>query len=61
MSEHLMTPKEAWEHLRISRTTFYKHVKAGKIPVRRIGKLIRVSKSDLEELRHKDAAMSPTP
>ena len=59
MSERLMKPREAWEHLAISRTTFYKRVALNEIPVRRIGKLIRVSLDDLEELRQKVQEANP--
>ncbi len=55
--ETLMTPREAAEYLRVSLRTIRRHLAAGTIRGRRVGKLWRIRKADL------DAAfpVKPTP
>ena len=44
----IMTPAECMEALGIGRTTFYKLVKTGEIPAKRVGnKLLRIARNDL--------------
>ena len=51
-SRNLIDPKEAINRLHISYSSFLRHVKAGKIPVIRIGKQLRVSESFFEALEN---------
>ena len=44
----IMTPAECMEALGIGRTTFYKLVKTGEIPAKKVGnKILRVAKNEL--------------
>ncbi len=58
--EKLLTPPEAWAYLQIGRTSLYRLVKQGKLPVIRVGKLLRFRKEDLDALSTKADAPSPT-
>lgn len=49
--QHL-TLHEAAERLGVSYRTLWRQVRAGRIPAMRIGRAIRVSVEDLEQLRH---------
>ncbi|EDP75545.1 helix-turn-helix domain-containing protein [Hydrogenivirga sp. 128-5-R1-1] len=46
----LFTVKEALEYLRISRPTFYRLIKQGKIKPVKIGKRTLIDKNDLDRL-----------
>lgn len=42
------TPEEAWQHLKISRATFYRHVQNGKIEILKIGGKSLVDADELD-------------
>lgn len=54
--DRLMKPQEAWERMQISRTMFYRMVRRGELPVRRIGRAIRISERSLVQFMAGDAA-----
>jgi excisionase family DNA binding protein len=47
-NDALMTAEEVAEHLRVSEGTINQWVKAGRIPVVKVGKLNRFRRSDIE-------------
>lgn len=47
---HLLLPNEVCEILRISKSSFYKKVWQGQIPIIKLGRSIRVNKSNLLDL-----------
>lgn len=49
MSRILYTPAEVAEKLKVNREVIYKWLQRGKLKGRKIGKLWRVSDSDLDE------------
>ncbi len=51
--DDFLTVQEAADRYRVSRRTIERHIKAGRIPVTRIGRLIRIRRTDL------DRAFSP--
>ena len=50
MSQDLLTAQEAAELLKVKKATVYEMVKRGSIPAVKIGKQVRIAKSDLERL-----------
>lgn len=44
----LMTPREVAEAMRVSTMTVYRLVKAGSLPAIRVGKHLRIRRSDLQ-------------
>lgn len=48
MKENLLTPFEVQQILHISRSTFYRIIQSGKLPVVRVGGTYRVRTSELE-------------
>ncbi len=52
-SDDFLTVNEAAARYRVSRRTIERHIKAGRIRVTRVGRLIRIRRADL------DAAFSP--
>jgi len=51
MHQDFYTPTEIQNKLRISRPTFYRYVKDGRLPVVRVGGALRVSESTLQDVR----------
>jgi acetyl-CoA synthetase len=49
MNQKLYTPAEVAEKLKVNREVIYKWLQSGKLRGRKIGKLWRVSDSDLDE------------
>ena len=47
--EELLKPADVADILKISRATAYRMLKQGEIPTMRIGSLVRVRKSDLDQ------------
>jgi len=54
-----LTASEAAEHLRVSKMTIYRLIRAGKIPAVQVGKSYRVRVDDLE--RYLDSSYVNTP
>jgi len=51
MSDELMTAREVREHLRVSRTTVYRLVKAGRLAALHIGsRVVRYARSDVDRM-----------
>jgi excisionase family DNA binding protein len=44
----LLTVKEAAAELRVSDRTVYRAIEAGSIPARRVGRLLRIRREDLD-------------
>lgn len=54
MSEDMMTVQECAKYLGLHKVTVYKSIKKGFIPIKRIGKNIRVSKEELDLAMSRD-------
>jgi len=48
--EKLYKPEEAWTALTLSRPSFYRHVASGRLPVVRMGGVLRVKESTLRDV-----------
>lgn len=48
--ETYLTIKEACEILKISRATFNRWMKESKIPFSKVGRIVRIKKSDIEKV-----------
>jgi hypothetical protein len=48
--DQLLAPSRVWKTLGICPRTFYRHAEAGKIPVVRIGRLLKVRAADLTHI-----------
>lgn len=48
MKDELLTFKEVMDYLKVSRTTIYDWLNAGKIKAYKIGKSVRFKRSDIE-------------
>jgi excisionase family DNA binding protein len=51
--EPLMTPQEAAQYLQCAITTLYGYTSKRKIPFRKVGKMLRFSKSELDQWSHR--------
>ena len=51
MNEYL-TVNEVIKFLKISRLSLYRHIAAGRLIAYRVGRLIRITRGDLEEFVH---------
>lgn len=63
-SEPLMTPEEVAAHLKVSEGTVGQWVKAGRIPVVKVGRLNRFRRSDIDawvDERSRDASPAAEP
>ena len=49
MTEKLLTPSEAQQLLRISKSTLYRLVRSGELPAVRVGGVYRIPMSELEK------------
>jgi len=49
----MLTVKELAQEYRVSEITVYRHIKAGKLPVYRVGRSIRIRRSDAERVYRK--------
>ena len=50
MSDDLLTAQEAADYLKLKKSTVYEMIKRGEIPSAKIGKQLRIARSDLEAL-----------
>ena len=50
MEEKLLTVKELAQEYRVSEITVYRAIKAGKLPVLRVGRSIRIRRDEAEKI-----------
>ena len=57
MTDKLLTPTEARQMLRISKSTLYRLIRSGRLPSIRVGDTYRIRMSELEEYLAKTKKM----